>query len=395
MSDVKICTFYGMRDIVDVDFIGKAREAIRTVVEENDSVEFWFHITGDSYNAFLAQVLALRTCYPEKHISLVYVSEIDPKTGSKENPLGIYYSKRYQKTLPLSLFDKVIFTPPYIGKSKNPDEDSMRRFHHTQSWVIDECDVLISYVYHELFESESTFLKRYSKKVEKVVSLTCEDTTGRILSYIANLEEKDRMILEDLLGGLKVSEIARNRNVSNSAIDTKINRAGRNLKERIKRDYRKALQNEDRNPLTKCAVCGLNSGSAKYLHDITVLINFLKIELGVREYYIPHELCFDELVGPMISMSRDFYSPITLIAVVPEDCDTDAQYYCPPYGRMLSISNLDEQDYYKNLISECSYLICDLTAVETKDELIAFCATAGISVIDVSVLSTQLQKGEN
>jgi len=46
MCNPKICTFYGMRDIVDVDFADKARDAITRLVEENESVEFWFHITG-------------------------------------------------------------------------------------------------------------------------------------------------------------------------------------------------------------------------------------------------------------------------------------------------------------------------------------------------------------
>ena len=392
MCNPKICTFYGMRDIVDVDFADKARDAITRLVEENESVEFWFHITGTSYEVFLMETLAVRTHYPDKNISLVFVSEINPQTGSEENPLGTYFYKRYMKSVPLSFFDKVIFAPEYRSKSEKTRHDYMRIYQHTQSWLIEQCDVLIAYEYSELFSSEATYLKRFAKKVDDVISLTNEETSQRIVSYISELEDKERGIMEELLSGKKVAEIARGRKVSQTAIDGKIDRITRIIKERIRRDYRTQLKNKDRNPNTKCAICGLNRSSIQYIYDIVVLVNYMKKELGVTEYYIPNNLCFKQIIGPLISMSKESYDKISLVAVVPENDTKDTTYYCPPYSRILSITNLIDNNFYKNLISECGYLICDLSVVEDKSALKEFCSSLDTTLIDVSLLSGQLSK---
>lgn len=392
MEKVKRCTFYGMREIFDIDFLEKLRKELSSLAEENDNLEFWFHITGKSYEVFLMEALALRTRYPEKKISLVYVSEINPDCSNEENPLGTYFCKRYTKSLPLSFFDYVVFAPEYKSKSDKGRTDFMRIFHHTQSWLIDQCDILIAYEYPELFSSEATYLKRYSKKVDKVISVTNEETSRRIISYIGELEDKHRGIMEELLLGMKVSEIASKRKVTKTAIDGKIDRIARIIKERIRKDYWRSLKNSERNPNTKCAICGLDKNSVKYIYDIVLLIHYLQKELGVTEYYVPYNLCFNELLGPIISMTNDNYDRISLVAVVPENDVKETTFYCPPYSRVLSISNLIEQDFYKNLIAECGYLICDLSSVEDKSDLIKFCSSAGATLIDISLLSGQLGK---
>lgn len=392
MSKVKRCTFYGMREIMDADFSDKMRKVLTRIAEENETIEFWFHITGATYEVFLTEALALRTRYPEKDISIVYVSEINPECSGEDNPMGTYFHKRYSKTIPLSFFDKVYFAPGRRTKNFDAHRDFIRLLHQTQNWLVEQCDILISYEYPELFSSEATYLKRYSKKVKEVISLTNEKKSESIVSYISELEDKHRSIMEELLSGLSVSEIAKNRKVTSSAINTKIDRMTRIIKDRLRKDYRKSLENIDRNQNTKCAVCGLNKNSVQYIYDIVVLIKYLRSNIGVSEYYIPYNLCFNELIGPLIHMSKEHYDKISLIAVVPENDTKDTTYYCPPYSRILSISNLIDRDFYRNLISECGYLICDLSAVEDKTSLMEFCSTAGTTLIDVSLLSGQLGK---
>ena len=392
MSKTRRCTFYGMREIMDADFPDKMRKTLTRIAEENESVEFWFHITGSSYEVFLMEALALRTRYPEKEISLVYVSEINPECSGEENPIGTYFYKRYQKMMPLSFFDKVYFAPGYRTGNFDPHRDFIRLLHQTQNWLVEQCDILISYEYPELFSSEATYLKRYSKKVKEVISLTNEKTGENIISYIGEIEDNHRSIMEELLSGLSVSEIAKSRKVTSSAINTKIDRMTRIIKDRLRKDYHKSLGNVDRNQNTKCAVCGLNKNSVQYIYDIIVLIKYLRSNIGVSEYYIPYNLCFNELIGPLIHVSKDNYDKISLVAVVPENDTKDTTYYCPPYSRILSISNLIDRDFYRNLISECGYLICDLSAVEDKSSLIEFCGMAGTTLIDVSLLSGQLGK---
>ena len=68
MSKTRRYTFYGMGEIMDADFHDKMRKTLTRIVEGNESVEFWFHITGASYEVFLMEALALRTRYPEKEI---------------------------------------------------------------------------------------------------------------------------------------------------------------------------------------------------------------------------------------------------------------------------------------------------------------------------------------
>ena len=394
MSEIKRFTFYGMREIVDVEFADKAREAIRQLIEENDRLEFWFHITGKSYYRVLMEVIALRTCYPQKSISIVNVLENDPEIGNKDNPMGIYYRNRFGPKIPLSLFDRVVVAPFFdCGDSSKPGAN-MRRFHHTQNWIVEQCDVLISYEYPELFSSESTFLKRYSGKVDMVVSLISEETSAKIVKYISELPEKEKNIMESLLAGKKMSEIAKESKVTKSAIDGKAERAARRIRELIKRDYHKKLYIDKRGSNRKCAVCGLSDNSLRYLQDVIQLVKFMEKELGVEEYYIPKELCFSEVAGPFIAMSREFVSSIKLHAVVPEDDEHDKDFYCPPYSSVLTISNLKEPDFYKNLISDCRYLICDLTTVDDKEILKRYCSETGVSLIDISVLSDQLSTSE-
>jgi len=392
MEKTKRCTYYGMREIMDADFSDKMRKALTKIAEENESVEFWFHITGASYEVFLMEALALRTRYPEKEISLVYVSEMNPECSSEENPMGTYFHKRYLKTMPLIFFDKVYFAPGYKTENFDPHRDFIRILHQTQSWLVEQCDILIAYEYPELFSSEATYLKRYSKKVKEVISLTNEKTSENIVSYIGELEDKHRSIMENLLSGLNVSEIAKSKKVTSSAINTKVDRMTRIIKDRLRKDYRKCLGNTERNQNTKCAICGLNNNTAKYIYDIVVLIKYLRSNIGVNEYYIPYNLCFNELIGPLINMSKENYDKINLVAIVPENDTKDTTYYCPPYSRIISISNLIDRDFYRNLISECGYLICDLSIVEDKSALMEFCSTAGTTLIDVSLLSGQLLK---
>ena len=381
-----------MREIVDADFSDKLRKTLTKIVEENDSIEFLFHITGTTYEVFLTEALALRTRYPDKDISLVYVSEINPDCSGEENPLGTYFFKRYSKTMPLSFFDKVYFAPAYKMDSDDSHRDFIRIFNHTQSWLIDQCDVLIAYEYPELFSSEGTYLNRYSKKVKEVISLINEETSKHIVSYVEELEDKYRSIMKELLSGAKVSEVARARKVSQNAIHGKIDRSTRIIKERIRKDYRASIKNELRNQNTKCAICGLGTNSVKYIYDIMVLIKYLRRAIGVYEYYIPQNLCFKEFMGPLISMGMDNYDNISLVAVVPENDTKDTTYYCPPYSRIFSVTNLLEQDFYKNMISECGYLICDLSTVEDKSALLEFCSKAETTLIDVSMLSGQIGK---
>lgn len=392
MDKTKRCTFYGMREIIDVDFCDKVRKTLTRLAEENDSLEFLFHITGASYEVFLMETLALRTQYPDKDISLVYISEINPECSSGVNPLGTYFYRRYSLTTPFSFYDKIFFAPEYKMQKYDGRRDFMRVFHHTQSWLVEQCDVLIAYEYPELFSSEATYLKRYSKKVKEVISLTNEETSERIVSYITELEDKHKTIMDELLSGMSVAEIAKRRKVTNTAINTKIDRMTRIIKDKLRRDYRISLGNAERNPKTKCAVCGFDKNSVQYIHDIVVLIKYLESNIGVNEYFIPYNLCFNELIGPLIHMSKENSDKINLVAVVPENDTKGTTFYCPPYSRILSISNLIDRDFYKNLISECAYLICDLSAVEDKDALKEFCCTAGTTLIDVSLLSGQIRK---
>ena len=44
------------------------------------------------------------------------------------------------------------------------------------------------------------------------------------------------------------------------------------------------------------------------------------------------------------------------------------------------------------MISECGYLICDLSTVEDKSALLEFCSKAETTLIDVSMLSGQIGK---
>ena len=381
------CTYYGMREVIDIDFRQKAKTEIEKVVREYDSIEFLFYICADTYYLFLMEVLAAKSKYPEKEILIKRVLGINDEDGSEENTMGIYLKARFNESVPHSMFDDVIYAPRYTGKALENQSAFIRRFQFIQNWLLDQCDYIFSYEYPELFSTEAINLKRLYKKGKNILPLISDETSSLILEYIYELEGRERLVLEELMAGKTMAEIAREFKVSNSAIDGSVTKATRRIRERLRRNYIKRSHSEKRDEQKKCALYGVDDRSIQYIYDLFLLIRFMIKELDIREYHVPYDQCFAEIMGPLISKRDGLYTDLTLVAVVPEEDETDSRYYCPPYAKMHCNSSLIEKDFGKNLMGECGYLITNLSFAENKDMLIKFCAEKGITMIDISKIA--------
>lgn len=395
------CTFYGHRSVYDADLRMRMHREIERVIEENDSLEFLFYLKDATYLMFLSEIMLLKAAHPEKEIRLIKVisPEEDPTTDIAIKRL--YFVNRYDSELPLSIFDGLNVAGAYKGKAKKDSPGYMMlRFHSIERWIFAQCDVIFTYCYPAFAESESFEIELLEKKdKKKVIPLTSEKTTNRIIELANGLDERNRDFLTKLWKGESYAQIGIKYGITGGAVKGAASRASRQIREGLRRDYLKATKSEKEVQPGACGLIGFGKQSELYIHDIILILRFLSTAFNVQEIYVEQDICFTNLVGALFPKNAITYTEHKLIAVldprktVEENISTNS--YCPPYHSMSFVGstsldeNITEVSMYEHIAEHCQFIITDFKAVRHKDELIECCAKSGTRLIDVSSIPSK------
>lgn len=217
----KICTFFGMREVIDMDFGKNCREYIRKVIEENKSVEFWFFIKGQSHYIFLNELLVIKSQYPEKEI---LIKRVFKGICSEDRVECINADKDSFRQFVSEPFDDAIYAEPYSGKDANNENAFLRHFNHTIDWYLKQCNVIFLYCYPQLRTSETSHIEKILKKDKEIINLTNDKTAKKILRYIGQLSERERFMMKKAADGCRLSVIAKELNLSLWYVSARIQR---------------------------------------------------------------------------------------------------------------------------------------------------------------------------
>lgn len=205
------CTFYGLRSIYDVDLRDQMHDAIKKVVEENESIEFLIYLKDSVNLMFLTEAMLFRTSHPEKNIKVIKVGAPDDEHPVNENTMKrLSFLNRYDPDLPLGLFDGLVIADEYSGKAKKDNPGyMMHRVHSIQRWVFAQCDTIFTYDYAAFADSESFEIDILRKNKDKtVIELGSKRTEERIIELAEGLDEKRKDILKRLWEGASYAQIA-------------------------------------------------------------------------------------------------------------------------------------------------------------------------------------------
>lgn len=203
------CTFYGINEIIDSDFKQRAKRVVKKLVSEHDNIEFWFYCSGNSYDAFLSEVLNVKRHYADKKISIVKMMLPDWNPEWERR-------KRYNKILPFENFDKISCADTYSSDSlTSSSELYLMNYYQVQFKLLEQCDAVIIYSYQELFFPENIYIKRLiTKGKNKIISLSSSETSQKIIMLTSELDDRKKFIMEQLLQKVRLRVITRKLGIS-------------------------------------------------------------------------------------------------------------------------------------------------------------------------------------
>ena len=388
------CAFCGMHSSIDVDLRERMRVAMEATLEKYDSLEFLIFHKNITSMMFLAEAMRLKRRHPEKEIMITKVSHIDAKYGSSENIAGVYYIDRFTETLPLGLFDKITYAAEYTGKAKTEDPGylmySIRAY---QNWVYAQSDIIFSYVYPDLPETETTDVDRLENKKDKIViSLASDKTAMRIRKLIGDLDEREQDFIHRIAAGDSCKQIGRKYGITGSAVNQAARKAARKVRTLIGREYLKEKKANDECEARACGIFALGEQSKAYIYDIDMILKFLSGTFGVGQINVAQSDCFSETIGPVIARSTASFRGCKMVAVMDAESTVDSSVssYCPPYDSMacIGVNPLNETSgqlaVYEHIIENSEFIITDTSELAYKDEVIAACAKYDTILIDVA-----------
>lgn len=398
------CTFYGLRSIYDADLREKMHEAMRAVVEENESVEFLIYLKDTTHLMFLAEAMKLRTAYPEKEIKVIKVASPDDERPASENTMKrLAFLNRYDPDLPLGIFDGLLIAAEYSGKAKKDSPGYMMlRVHSLQRWVFAQCDTVFTYDYSVFADSESFEIDMLKKNKDKtVIELSSERTEERIIELAEGLDEKRRDILRRLWDGASYAQIGIKYGVTGTAIKNTAHKASREIRESLRRDYLRATRSEKEPTPVACGLLGFGMQSNAYIHDVITVLRFLGAAFRVEDIYVEQDLCFSEIAGAIFPKNSLSYREHRLIAVLDPkrvvESDIAVNAYVPPYHSMSFVSDYDvdadisKEKMYDHMAEKCRFIITDFSEVKNKEALLMSCKKVGACLIDITSARRSLQ----
>lgn len=391
------CTYYGLRSVYDVDLKERMHEAIKKVVEENESIEFLVYLKDNAYLMFLSEAMQFRTAYPEKKIKLIKVVAPDDDHPSNENSMKrISFLNRFDSDLPLSIFDGLVVTDEYRGKAKKDSPGYMMlRVHSIQRWIFAQCNVIFTYDYDVFADSESFEIDILEKNKEKtLIPLASEQTKNRIMELAEGLDEKRRDIMKRLWEGASYAQIGIKYGVTGTAIKNTAHKASREIRESLRRDYLRASRTEKEPKPGACGLLGFGMQSKAYIHDVVIVLKFLAASFGVKDIYVEQDMCFSEIAGAIFPKNSVSYKEHRLIAVLDPkqvvESDVSVNSYVPPYHTMSFVSdhevdmNISKARIYEHIAEHCRFILTDFSEVQDKEALSRICAKHGAALIDIT-----------
>ena len=398
------CTFYGLRSIYDADLQERMHEAIKKVVEENESLEFLVYLKDTTHLMFLAEAMQLRTAYPEKQIGITKVGAPDDEHEANENTMNrLSFLNRYDPDLPLSIFDGLIIADEYSGKAKKDTPGyMMHRVHSIQRWIFAQCDIIFAYDYAAFADSETFELDMLRKNKEKtVIDLGSKRTEERIIELAEGLDEKRRDIMKRLWEGASYAQIAIKYGVSGTAIKNTASKASREIRESLRRDYLRTTRKDGEAKPDACGLLGFGMQSNAYIHDVILILRFLGAKFNATDIYVEQSLCFSEIAGAIFPKDALSYREHRLIAVLDPktvvENDVPVNSYVPPYHSMSFVSDYDvdadisKERMYGHIAEHCQFVITDFSEVSNREALLRSCKKHGTRLIDVAGFKNEIQ----
>lgn len=398
------CTFYGLRSIYDADLKERMHEAIKKVVEENESLEFLVYLKDTTHLMFLSEAMKFRTAYPEKQIRITKVGAPDDEHEVNENTMKrLSFLNRYDPDLPLVIFDGLVIADEYSGKAKKDTPGyMMHRVHSIQRWIFAQCDIIFAYDYAAFAGSESFELDMLRKNKDKtVIDLGSKSTEERIIELAEGLDEKRKDILKRLWEGASYAQIAIKYGVSGTAIKNTASKASREIRESLRRDYLRAPRKDEEAKPDACGLLGFGMQSNAYIHDVILILRFLGAKFNAMDIYVEQNLCFSEIAGAIFPKDALSYREHRLIAVLDPkavvESDVPVNSYVPPYHSMSFVSDYDvdadisKERMYDHIAEHCQFIITDFSDVSNREVLLRSCKKHGTRIIDVAGFKNEIQ----
>lgn len=362
-----VCSFLGQRHLLDADLYPRMVNTIETLLKQHDDMDFWFHDQNAFTDIGLRAVLAVRSRYPQKHITITYVASAP--FNKKKIPF------------PDCLIDRVVVAPHALSDKG----DSLHR------WVIQQSDYLIRYVYPVLREHVHTLSAFAEKQPVVVCDVTNPDTAAFIRESVDKLKENERNVIQKREEGYSKKEIMSQLGLTRWKMEEAF-RTG------LQRLYWIAEQRESRaRPClpTTCGIFSLGKGDLYTAMHFQRMLGWMDSRWGLRRFFLDASCATAAEISHLVYTVKTYYKyHVTVVTHAPQamaqtEKERIAAQMIPPFHDVLNIDPCAQTiraqtlRTIKEIMRRCDICLCNLSNAVFADSIKRFAPQAHTILIDI------------
>lgn len=357
-----VCMFLGHNDYFESNINEKIIDAVETVVQQENEIDFHFINTDISEKFPHLAILAVHKAkfrYPQKKITITCV------THYEDREWFVKTLKTNCAYLPSSFIDRVISYPFMPVPKTNPNDCTFATRQIRQQEVL-QADYIISYVYSTLDTPLNRRLSAGKRNGAVILDVANEDTNLYIIEATNLLPPRQKYIHQAFINGQPIKQIGESLGVSPNAIRPHLHKSSRTIQKYLRdRMFQQLQANRPTGPHI-CCLPLMDTVSDCAMKPLNKAIDYLIKNNLVTNFVIMQEYPALEQIFAL----QDFIQRFTGNNLPVQICTTKA-------------GNTQQQMLLeiKELIEQSDFCICDLSATPYAKEIIQFAGSARRAII--------------
>lgn len=364
---MKRCYFLGMDVVFDAELVPQLYELCKQVVEENDSVEFWFYYGEDRsfVSSCLALVIHLKTNYPDRDVKIVRV--FDPL---KNDTPADWFQQAYNSSFPRCIPDKNVFAPAMDGAAAQGEHSYVQQAHKIERWILREMDLVFAYYYPNLEDSVIARIEYAQNHSPAEVKHLHFPKTEQIIQEIVDtkFDERTVQILKLFRENHSQREIGKAVGLSSTRVSQVAHKAARDVRYELMRRFGGKRVFKDR----ICGMCCLpQDATALQLVVFESLLEYLARKYQVKEFWIDPKSS-DTPYGAALAKYCAYAAygrPRAKVVVCMQTDDPDEwgktiETYVPPFISVvnLGLESADWNTICEEMVRQCTCMVTDFAS---------------------------------
>lgn len=222
---IRVC-FLSIAFRMGNEVVHRLREEMIRLAERDKHLEFWFYGCHDDFSKKAVQfILEIKDVLSQSTIDIVAVS--DPIRNER---IGVESFDAQKEGFPCGVVTRIEYAPRIEGKSEMHENRFVEHSKKINRWYMEQCDIILAYHYDNIPHSVNTEIKRIKKRGKpEVVSIYDPDFSQRVDAFIAEMDDRDGLILQRLRSGSTYRELSEELGITVNRVQQIASRATKNV----------------------------------------------------------------------------------------------------------------------------------------------------------------------